>query len=427
MLRYSWRDHAQMMRIAFQLIRFSAACLLSTLGVSAYADIDTIVAAERDHRGNLARLVTALRQARVSDTGELANVYGRLNASEAGPRDVVRGLRSLLPDVTRLGFVRQRRSLASQLPALSGGRNESPSADLPAFTYFNYLDEKSAENDGARGWWLQGWGEEARQDDADGFDGFDARFSGVSAGLYYEISPLLTASISAGLFEGNVDSQAFGEDDQEGNDYSVSVAYTHGAHSVSVGASYEPMQIDRLRVIRINTGSGPRRIPLWSRFDTEQASLSLAYTHSFILGDSVLISSTAGLSYARLRTDDYTEVGGGSLSLSVQTEDEVQVVGGVGLDASWFAQVGAWSVLPSVGIAFDHDFRADPTRTSATFRGHSFRFGTEGYDVEQGRWRASIGLQIQHANGVGVGVSYIGHRRDDYRYDAVVISLQGRF
>ena len=415
------------MRIAFQLIRFSAACLVSTCGVGVYADIDTIVAAERDHRGNLARLVTALRQAQVSDKGELANVYGRLNASEVSSRDVVRGLRSLLPDVTRLGFVRQRASQAGQVPALSGGRNEKSRTKLPAFSYFNDLDETSDERDGARGWWLQGWGEEARQEDADGFDGFDARFSGVSAGLHYEISPVLTASFSAGLFEGTVDSRGLGEDEQDGDDYSLSLTYSRGAHAVNLAASYEPMQIDRLRVILVNTGGGPRRIPLRSQFDAEQASLSAGYTHSFILGDSLLVSSTAGLSYAQLRTEDYTEVGGGSLSLSVQTEDEVQVVGSVGLDVSWFAQVGAWSLLPSVGVAFDHDFRADPTQTSATFRGHSVRFGTEGYDVEQDRWRASMGLQMQHANGLGVGLSYIGYRRDDYRYNALVISMHGRF
>ena len=427
MLRSPQRDHAKMLRVASQLIRFSAVCLLSTHCAGVYADIDTSVAAERDRHRNLAKLLTALRQARVSDRDQLANVYDRLNSSEVAAGEVVRTLRSMLPDVTRLGFVRQRASQASQLPALSGGRNEGLSSDKPALTYFNYLDEESGGSDGGRGWWLQAWGEDARQDDADGFDGFDARFSSVSAGLYYEISPVLAASISVGLFEGNVDSRAFGEDEQEGNEYSVSLSYNRGAHSVNVGASYGPMQIDRLRVILVNSDGGPSRIPVWSQFDTEQASLSLGYAHSLTLGDSVLISPTAGLSYAQLRTDDYTERGGGSLSLSVQTEDEVQVVGSVGLDVSWFVQAGAWSVLPSMRIGFEQDFRADPTRTSATFRGHSFGFDTEGYEVERDRWRASIGLQMQHANGVAVGVSYVGHRLGDYQYDALVVSLQGRF
>ena len=74
-----------------------------------------------------------------------------------------------------------------------------------------------------------------------------------------------------------------------------------------------------------------------------------------------------------------------------------------------------------------HDFESDPTRTSAQLRGTRLSWQSSGYTVAETRLRFGLGVQLQHDNGVSVGLAWDAERNDDYEFDAAILSVHASF
>lgn len=410
-------------------------CLcLTVVCAPARADIDAALEQSRDP--NLQRLVAALR-AQDTPPGALRDLVQRIDASDASPAEVLRTLRSLLPEVTRQNFLNERvhwsrpgfGARASGMPATSSSSSVAhrpTMADL--FGYAGLASNASAGKvSNTLQPWLQIWHEDARQEDRDGLQGFDAQGKGLLIGTDIELSPHWSLAIAAGRSDADVDSAESGHDDQETSDFSISAYYNHNAHGFQVSTGYGKTETDRLRIIIVNPGAGPRRIPLTSDSDARQTRFSLDYAYSWQAGDHAWLTLSTGASWARLRTANYREDGPGDVSLTTESADQVQLTGSLGMDLAWFVQRKAWSWGPGLGLFYEHDFRTDPASTVATLGGRDIRFRTRGYDPKAGRLRATAGITAMHASGMGLSLNIVGQRKDDYRDFAVALTLSGRF
>lgn len=382
---------------------------------------------DSDADRNLVRLVSVLRQLQQAGAlrGELNTLVGQLDAASdsAGVRQT---LKSLLPDVVRTHAVRERQVLS--LPNRAIVSRRAPSGTGASTLNWGVLNATSQQPEQpSRTLWLDLQTEDAQQDDTGGFDGFDASGRGLTLGVGFDLSDDWYLGLSAGTHTADVDTDFFGDDDIDLDDYAVTLSYTRGVHSLSVGYARTTTTTDRERLLVINTDTGRRIIPLQSDIDADQDSWLLGYS-ALMSGDGVFSwSPSISLGRSTLRTDDYTERGPNSVAFAVETDDATQVVGSVGVDASWFLSRGAWTFIPSAGVALEHDFKAEATETLSRFRNTALTFVTEGYSIEENRWRLHAGLTAYYYDAFSVGLSHQAQRKNDYHFNATTLSLQVRF
>ncbi|NOX51068.1 MAG: autotransporter outer membrane beta-barrel domain-containing protein [Gammaproteobacteria bacterium] len=418
------------MRLSVLAITIGLACCAATFPVG--ADIESSIAAGSDPNANLSRLMRALRHLQqnnpsVDGRNEVLNILD--NASNA--QQVRRSLRSLLPEVTRQNMLRER-----SVPAFNSRRTKHisrlPTGERSAYlqpfssnlVWLDSTDRYQPTTD----FWLQTWVDQGTQDDADGFDGFDSESRGFAIGVDYNLSENLALGISAGRNNGEVSSDIFGDDEQYSNEIAVAVFYEQGIHSFSGSFKHSKSEVDRERIIIVDTDTASRSFRLNSDFQSTQNTLSLGYSLFLTHSDSFTFSPYLLATYSHLAIDNYIERGRGSLALIVETDNEAQLIGTLGANMSWSWAVGEWLVAPHIGVAIERDFRADVTTTFSRFSDAptSLRFQTTGYNVEQNRWRYAFGISALHTKNVSVSINYEGQRKSDYKYDAAIINLRIR-
>ena len=77
-----------------------------------------------------------------------------------------------------------------------------------------------------------------------------------------------------------------------------------------------------------------------------------------------------------------------------------------------------------MNAAVDHDFKAEVTVTRSRINQSDLRFITEGYDIEETRFRFGAGLSAMWGESLSLSLGYEGHRKGDYHYDGVILNLQ---
>ncbi len=389
----------------------------------ANATLEDIAASATDGQRNLLRLVVALRRLQQADAlpQELADVVADLDATDPASVTAIRTLRSLLPDVNRLQIVRDRAAVARASLGLHDHQRAAQWGRFGARESATGADRDRLQL------WVERLEDDAEQRARDGFDGFDADTAGTSIGLEYELTENLSANIRLGNYDATVVSDVFGRDRQDGREASLGIGYRLGDHHLSATFSAVATDTNRTRGVIVNAPSGLRFLRLQADIDATQNALSLGYAGILASGDYWQLSPYAGATYARLETDDYEERSSSGSRLQVSSETEVQVLGSAGLSMSWHAIRGGWLFAPQLSAAVEHDFRADPTVTTTRLGNAAPRFQTEGFDIEETRFRFGAGMHFMHERGFGVGLYYDGQRKGDYRYDAAIISLQMTF
>ena len=407
-------------------IAFSLLITAMTSAAPAHASLEEITANAGDSQRNLLRLVILLRRLQASDTlpTELADVVDALDAADPQTLSAARTLRTLLPSVNRLQTVKDRVRPAKRYIGamrLNDPRTGGRWGRLRRF--------ESADGVEPKRWqlWLDAHQDDSEQDDKDGFDGFSAESDSVSAGVEFELTKALNLGLNLGRYDTDLTSDVFGEDQQDSTDAALSLSYRHNNHVFSTSVAYTSTDTERIRGVIVGAPTGLRAIRLDADIDADQRSISLGYAGMLFEGDHWQFSAVVSGSYAVLDTDDYVEQGPDGFTLNVKTETSKQVLGAAGGDMSWSLFRGGWLIAPHLTAAVEHDFRADPITTVSRFRDTGPRFKTEGFAVEETRFRYGAGIYFLHERGFGLGLHYDGLRKDDYRYDAATISLQMRF
>ena len=412
-----------------EVMRFLIVSLfILTLPISVQADLEDSLQNPADPRQrDLAQLVQTIRslQARDRLPPELADLVSRLDSTS----DLLllrNRLLALLPDVARQNFHRDRRTpLRTNSGFSRQNHNDSTQRSKPASNWGDLLWLDSDTNLAPRtDLWVQTWANDSEQED-DFFE-YSADSKGWLLGIDQELTERWLLSVSVGTEASEIDSSIFGRDDVDSQQASVGLTYAKDQHSVGLTWQRTDSETDRLRVLFVPTESGIRRFPLVSDFDTTRNSIQIAYSTYFEPSTTFAITPFVSASYAWLETDDYVERGGDALSLIVETDDEEQILGSLGVTLSWLRIGENWSFAPAITALVEHDFKSEITTTISRFTGTDSRFITTGHDISETRWRGGASLSAIFRDRASLTFAYEAHVRDDYEYDGVILSAQLR-
>ena len=424
--------------LSVRLLLIGAISLLLNPG-QAWPDIEDSLDQAPNQQQNLTQLAQLFRNLQSAGLpgGELSTVLDQLDAS-ANPTLVRRSLRNLLPDVTRQNAVKQRlgntararKSILGNTHAINYHRpTTKPTSTSSILNFDNYQAISATPNAATQvDWWLQTWADDARQDDQDGFDGFDASQTGVALGADIVIDDHITLGINIGQSSGEVDSDSFGKDEIDGREYALTASYSKANHTLSAQLARTTQEIDRARLMVIETETQLRAFQLTADIDATLVTSALNYSYSFAPKDwstrTLTFTPFISLTHVATQTDDYQERGSDTLSLGVKTDDESQLASTIGGSLSWAYFKQNWAILPSISLAWDHDIQSDPTVTTSHFRDTLITFNTEGYEIDADRLRFALGISFLHRNNVGIGLSYQGERKGNYQYDGLIFNIQ---
>ena len=353
--------------------------------------------------------------------GELGEVRGLLR-DQSNASELLATLRALRPATGRReahryithpqrpAFSPHRRRAQQRVPMLAS--TGEPDALLPA------------EPTSAVTWWLLASTDNSEQDAASELDAFDADSQALALGVERSVGSYVF-SISAGYLRGDVDSGRLGDDEIRARQIGLGASRTLGAHTFALNLGFTDSDTDRERVVPVVTNNGIRAFTLTSGIDATQYAVGLGWSGYWEPGAHVSVSPSLALGYNRLRTDDYIERGSGNLALEVATEDTEQVLLSAGVNVAYLAMFGDWLVSPNLSVGMDQDLQADAMSSTSRFRGTNFRFSTQGFEVEETRWRFGGGLQLLHLSGFGASLAIEAQRNGDYSANVAALSLQG--
>ncbi|HSK40380.1 MAG TPA: autotransporter domain-containing protein [Arenibaculum sp.] len=255
-----------------------------------------------------------------------------------------------------------RYASAGPLPAgpdLPAARDAARDAAERPFGIFAY-----AEHD---------WGD---RDAITGRAGFDYRTSLVAAGLDWRLSDLLRLGLAAGYGWGRSEIDAgLGSAELDGFQLGVYAGLGTGLGTgldagsgaggwyvdLDAGVSFDAYDIER------RTGFAPRPT---ARAETDGRTWWAGATAGYeAAAGAVRAGPFAGLRYARTDIDGYTESEAGPLSLTVGDQDAQSLLGTLGVRAATRIERAGWTVEPSVRAAWEHEFRDDERRVTASLAG----------------------------------------------------------
>jgi outer membrane autotransporter protein len=110
------------------------------------------------------------------------------------------------------------------------------------------------------------------------------------------------------------------------------------------------------------------------------------------MGQRVTVTPMAGLEWNYLKQDGYTETGGGPLSQTVESESADRLRSALGVRVGTQAELGNFTLRPSVHLFWRHEFFNDGIDSTATFTGGGAAFTTPGQDITRNTF--NIGAQI---------------------------------
>ncbi len=392
------------------------------------------MAADQNTPTNVVKLIAVLNRLQSQSSAELKDTLTLLEASQDRVR-VRQALKQLLPELAAHQILKQRhndryrQNRGQGRPGIEKPNTYGESypklyrAALNGVTWLNSKDDFEPMS----GIWLQTFADTSEQNDRDDINGFDADSRGVAVGFDRDISKTTSLGISYSRISTDVDSNRFGRDDVTSDEYAGYSTSYFGNVSISTSINYSANRTDRVRVIRIQTDAGARLFALKSDIDASQLTGSVSIGWNTTLLDNIELSPFLNLSYAKLKTDDYLERGGGELNLLVETDDEEQIIGGIGLSLSYSHEAGNWLITPGFHLALEHDFKGDDTRTFSRFRGTDFGFESRGYSIEENRVRGGVSLGLIHYAGFSLQLGIDAEAKDDYTYLAASLGIRYGF
>ncbi len=257
--------------------------------------------------------------------------------------------------------------------------------------------------------------------DADGLSalGYDADTIGFTLGLDKSIGETAKVGVLLNYADIDIDANGLAGAQTDVNSYQIS-AYAgldFGAAFVNaeLGYSFNDVESSRTAVGALITGE--------SDADGVIASLSTGYrleTGSFTLTPS------AGLRYASLSQDSFTETGGLGLTLDIDRTEFLEATVGLQL-AGKVDDTKDLSIVPFANIGYSYDLIGDGVGVSSSFNGGLDSFRLTAGESSQSRFDLGAGLDLVNKNGLSIGAEYRGRFASDYQSHSGGIKVRFAF
>jgi len=266
-----------------------------------------------------------------------------------------------------------------------------------------------------RGWWMRGTGNFGDIDDSRNASGADYKAGGIAAGLDFDFTDNLTAGAAVGYTRTDADVANGGLDV---NSYQAALygrLMLNDGYYVSglTGLGYHDMDASRSINVGLLNTSAEADYHAWT------TSLAVEGGRSFSLNQNTTLTPFAGLEYAHVNRESFTEKDGGVTNLRVNedTQDSLRSSMGARITHSWTQ--GKYRIQPTAELAWVHEFMEDEAGMRAGFAVAPITtFAVDGPDLDRDRARVALGLNVQLTEVAYLNLGYQGEfASSDDRHD----------
>jgi outer membrane autotransporter protein len=375
--------------------------------------------------------------------GDILEAMGSDSSISSGMRSVLGQLDSMTSAsqlATALDKMRPH-SIASTVQAVSSmtdGAAGTISARLASLSDNNvqlaslansYIAEKSGISTGSAAMngaiWAQGFGSKGDQDNYHGQDGFKMDAGGITVGADKPFSDCLRLGVAFSYGGTKVkmrDSKAGDKSDMSSYQFSMYGGYEMDSIVVNglVSGGFHNIKTAR------DAGLGARVI---GDHDAYQFGGQVEAGYRVDLGGGFTGTPLAGLQYAHLDEDGYTEKGHASLAQIVSGKRTNILKSGLGAQLAYKGVSGNWDVMPEVHAKWAYDLLGKKPSTTAAFAGATNRsFVVTG--PKPARSGVNMGASLTMADnskGMAVTLNYDAEMKSKYRNHTGMLKVKVNF
>ena len=387
---------------------FGAGAPIAVLSeTGAFTDNGAVVTVEDDDflldyavaLGSVTVTPTAVDLAAVSGDANVSAFGGALtDAFTAGQLDA--GVANALNDSANLAAFES--GALSLLPSI----NEGVTREIyETQSLANAAVERRLNGEGTGLWGQFLYRNADRDADSLSIAGYDAESYGFTVGADRRLSETVVAGLSFSYANIDIDNDGVSREAADIDSYAVSgyAGYEQGrvfANGV-VGYSFNDVEANRASAVGSIGGA----------YDVDGFNVQANLGYDLIDGPA-RFAPIAGIQYANLSQDSFTETGG--LGLAVDAEDVSFLDLKVGFEASNTISANGWSMRPLVRAAYVYDAIGDERVLNASFAGAAAPFTLRTAEPAQSRAEFGAGLELSNAQGVALSLEYDGEAASNY-------------
>ena len=270
------------------------------------------------------------------------------------------------------------------------------------------------------GAWLDAFGQGGKQDDSDGFTGYDFQSAGGTVGLDYLFGERFLAGVSVGMSGTNVDlNSQQGDSDIKGVFGSLYGSYFTRHLYLDMAFSYGGQSYDSTRNVSVGGLGGTAS----SDHDGDLFSGYVEGGYNFEKKNWIM-QPYAGLQYIYLSEEEFSETGAGPLNLNVSSQKTGSLASELGLRLNYVIPVENGNFLPEVTVAWNYDFGIDDRVVTASFASApGTSFSVNGQDPENNGLVVGAGITFMSRNGFSSSLKYRGDFRNGYQSHGILGEL----
>ncbi|MEO0440453.1 MAG: hypothetical protein AAF067_06205 [Pseudomonadota bacterium] len=249
--------------------------------------------------------------------------------------------------------------------------------------------------------------------------GYDADTIGFTLGLDKRLSEAATVGVLLNYADIDIDANGLAGAQSDVNSYQIS-AYAgldFGSAFVNAELGYSFNDVESSRVA---VGA-----PITSESDADGIIASLTTGYALETG-SFILTPSAGLRYASLSQDSFTETGGLGLTLDTDSSEFLEATLGLRI-AGKADDSKDLSVVPFANIAYSYDLIGDGVGVNGSFNGGLDSFRLTAGESSQSRFDLGAGLNLVNKNGLSIGAEYQGRFASDYQSHSGGVKVRFEF
>ncbi|MDA7086656.1 autotransporter domain-containing protein [Pseudomonas sp. SA3-5] len=267
-----------------------------------------------------------------------------------------------------------------------------------------------------RGWWLRGTGSYGEIDGTRNASGAHYNASGTATGIDVNLDDSLTLGAAFGY---NTTGAGVDQGDLEVDSYQAAFygrwLLDDGYYASGI-AGFGYHDIDAKRGINVGISSSTAK----SDYDAWTGNVAVEAGRTFALNQRTRITPLAGLEYAHINRESFTEHGAGAADLHVSRDqqDSLRSALGARLEHSWTTNNGS-RIQPTIELAWLHEFMDNEAGLRAGFApAPTATFNVSGPELDRDRARIGLGLNMQVNETASLRLGYQGEfASSDQRHD----------
>ncbi|MCH8323003.1 MAG: autotransporter domain-containing protein, partial [Proteobacteria bacterium] len=264
--------------------------------------------------------------------------------------------------------------------------------------------------------------------DADGdieAPGYDQTQKAFYAGLDYAVNDDILIGFVAGYYDNELRFDNGNRKDDNGVQIGLYGEYDTQKYYIRGIGGYASYNADSVRHINFGSTVGTN----FGTYDSTVTSFMIETGRRFEISQDFYFTPYGGLSYAKVKTDAFTETGLAASALAASSNSAKSFMSDLGarFTAAW--DTGSNSkIIIEFGGAWQHEFKDDPLRFTTSFAGApGSAFTVIGSVIDPDTFMLNAGISLATGGGFEIKASYWGRFNSNFQEHSAGLKVIRRF